>query len=301
MTRCFSFIETKTWCHRYSFSKCGLQSTITDLKDGTIVHCWVPKKPNESKPNLLLIHGIGANALWQWGDVIRGLVAHFNVYVPDLIFFGNSFTTRPERTEWFQAECVIRVMEANSVGKLSLVGISYGGFVGYSVAALYPEMVEKVVICCSGVCVEEKDFRDGLLRVSDLEEATKILVPQKPEKLKELVAYSFFRPPPLRLMLTCLLNDFIESMCLDYIEEKRELIRAIPKERKLSDLPKIHQRTMILWGEHDQVFPLELGHRLKQHLGDNATLVIIKNAGHAFTAEEPKEFYNHLKSFLVDS
>ncbi|XP_022131513.1 uncharacterized protein LOC111004689 isoform X2 [Momordica charantia] len=270
MTRCFSFIETKTWCHRYSFSKCGLQSTITDLKDGTIVHCWVPKKPNESKPNLLLIHGIGANALWQWGDVIRGLVAHFNVYVPDLIFFGNSFTTRPERTEWFQAECVIRVMEANSVGKLSLVGISYGGFVGYSVAALYPEMVEKVVICCSGVCVEEKDFRDGLLRVSDLEEATKILVPQKPEKLKELVAYSFFRPPPLRLMLTCLLNDFIE-------------------------------RTMILWGEHDQVFPLELGHRLKQHLGDNATLVIIKNAGHAFTAEEPKEFYNHLKSFLVDS
>lgn len=96
------------------------------------------------------------------------------------------------------------------MGKLSLVGISYGGFVGYSVAALYPEMVEKVVICCSGVCVEEKDFRDGLLRVSDLEEATKILVPQKPEKLKELVAYSFFRPPPLRLMLTCLLNDFIE-------------------------------------------------------------------------------------------
>lgn len=38
-----------------------------------------------------------------------------------------------------------------------------------------------------------------------------------------------------------------------------------------------------------------------RHLGDNATLVIIKNAGHAFTAEEPKEFYNHLKSFLVDS
>lgn len=186
--------------------------------------------------------------------------------------------------------------------KFSLVGLSYGGFVGYSIAALRPEMVEKVVICCSGVCVEEKDFKDGLLKVSDLEEATAILVPQKPEKLKQLVGYSFFRPPPMRLMPSCLLNDFIESMCLDHIEEKRDLIRTIPRGRKLSDLPKIRQRTMILWGEHDQVFPVELGHRLKRrHLGYNATLVVIKNAGHAFNSEEPKEFLNHLISFLVDS
>lgn len=96
------------------------------------------------------------------------------------------------------------------MGKFSLVGLSYGGFVGYSIAALRPEMVERVVICCSGVCVEEKDFKDGLLKVSDLEEATAILVPQKPEKLKQLVGYSFFRPPPLRLLPSCLLNDFIE-------------------------------------------------------------------------------------------
>lgn len=212
MTKCFFFsiTETKNWCHRYGFIKSGLRSTITDLKDGTTVHCWVPKNPIHTKPNLLLIHGIGANALWQWGDFIPALVPHFNLYIPDLIFFGDSFTTRPERTEWFQAQCLIQVMEANSVEKFSLVGLSYGGFVGYSIAALRPEMVEKVVICCSGVCVEEKDFKDGLLKVSDLEEATAILVPQKPEKLKQLVGYSFFRPPPMRLMPSCLLNDFIE-------------------------------------------------------------------------------------------
>jgi hypothetical protein len=30
-------------------------------------------------------------------------------------------------------------------------------------------------------------------------------------------------------------------MCTDYVEEKRDLIRAIPKDRKLSDLHKISQ------------------------------------------------------------
>ncbi|KAF3975752.1 hypothetical protein CMV_001008 [Castanea mollissima] len=306
MSKCFSFTESKNWCYRSSFTKSGLRSTITDLKDGTVMHCWVPKTHKESepepepKPNLLLIHGLGANALWQWADVIRHVTPYFNVYVPDLVFFGDSFTTRPERSESFQAQCVMRVMEANSVRKLSLVGLSYGGFVGYSMAAQFKEAVERVVLCCAGVCMEEKDLRNGVFRVSDLEEAVRILVPQTPEKLKELMGYTLFRPHPFGFIPSCLLNDFIDAMCAEYVEEKRDLIRAIPKDRKLENLPKISQPTLIIWGDHDQIFPLELGHRLKTHLGDNAQLVVIKDVGHAFSVEKPKEFYKHLKSFLVD-
>lgn len=32
-----------------------------------------------------------------------------------------------------------------------------------------------------------------------------------------------------------------QAMCMEYAEEKRELVKSIPKNRKLSDLPKIHQ------------------------------------------------------------
>lgn len=88
-------------------------------------------------------------------------------------------------------------------------------------------------------------------------------------------------------------------MCRDYVEERRDIIRAIVKGRKLSDLPKISQvrfllhsnldafftfsldsyaertfislflsllkqPTLIVWGENDQIFPLELAHRLKR-------------------------------------
>lgn len=210
MTKCFSFVESKNWCHRSAFSKSGLRSTITDLKDGTFIHCWVPKIRKESKPNLLLIHGLGANAMWQWGEFVRLLVPYFNLYVPDLVFFGDSYTTRPERTESFQAECLMRVMEANSVRRLSLAGLSYGGFVGYRMAAQYGDVVEKVVICASGVCMEAKDLSEGMFRVSDLDEAARILVPETPEKLRELVGYTFFKPPPVGLIPSCFLSDFID-------------------------------------------------------------------------------------------
>jgi len=55
-------------------------------------------------------------------------------------------------------------------------------------------------------------------------------------------------------------------MCTDNVKEKTELLYALISSRKLSDLPKISQQTLIIWGEQDQVFPLELGLRLKRFI-----------------------------------
>lgn len=109
----------------------------------------------------------------------------------------------------------MRVMEAHSVRRLSLVGLSYGGFVGYSMAAQSMEeeaavAVERLVICCAAVCIEEKDLKEGVLSVSDLEEAVMILVPHTPARLRELMGYTLSRPPPLGLIPSCLLSDFID-------------------------------------------------------------------------------------------
>ncbi|XP_052189676.1 uncharacterized protein LOC127799569 isoform X2 [Diospyros lotus] len=261
MAKCFSLTAARDWCYRCSFSNAGLQPTVKDLGDGTVMHCWVPKTRKETKPHLVLLHGFGANAMWQWGDMVRLLAPHFNVYVPDLVFFGGSYTTRPERSELFQAGCVMRVMEANKVGKMRVVGLSYGGFVAYCMAARWPEAVEQVVVCGAGVGLEEKDLAEGMFPVADLEEAAAILLPQTPEKMRELLRYAFFKSP--KAVPSCLLRDFVDVMHKEHLEEKRELIRAIPKDRKLSDLPKITQPTLIIWGDHDQIFPLELAYRLK--------------------------------------
>lgn len=38
-----------------------------------------------------------------------------------------------------------------------------------------------------------------------------------------------------------------------------------------------------------------------RHIGENAQMVVIKNAGHAVNLEKPKEFCKHLKAFLIDT
>jgi len=107
----------------------------------------------------------------------------------------------------------VKMMEAHGVHRMSLVGISYGGFVGYSVGVQFPEVVEKLVLCCAGVCLEEVDMQNGLFRVSTLEEASSILLPQTPDKLRELMKLSFVRPA--RGVPTWFLQDFIE-VCISF-------------------------------------------------------------------------------------
>lgn len=208
MAKCLSFTASTDWLYRYFFTYSGLRSMSTDFSDGTKMHCWVPKAVKENKPNLILVHGFGANAMWQYGELLRQFMSKFNIYVPDLLFFGRSFTTRPERTEIFQAQSVMRLMEVLGVHRMSLVGLSYGGFVAYSMAVQFPEAIEKLVLCCTGVALEERDMETGLFGVKDIEEAAHILVPQTPERLRDLMQFAFIRP--VKAVPSCFLSDFID-------------------------------------------------------------------------------------------
>ncbi|KAL3524794.1 hypothetical protein ACH5RR_013166 [Cinchona calisaya] len=169
MVKCFSFTSSRNSCCKFSFSSAGLKSSIKDLGDGKIMHSWIPKTHKVNKPNLLLIHAFGVDATWQWNDFISPLSSKFNVYSPDLLFFGDAYTTRPERTEAFQTECIMRTMKVHGIKKMNVVGISYRGFVGYNMAVQFLDAVEKLVIGCAGVCLEEKDMDEGMFRVKSLE------------------------------------------------------------------------------------------------------------------------------------
>ncbi|KAE8665725.1 Alpha/beta-Hydrolases superfamily protein isoform 2 [Hibiscus syriacus] len=205
MVKCFSFTATRDSCFPYSFSNVSLRSSTTVLGDGTVMHVWVLKSHSQSKPTLALIHGFGVNAMWQWNDFVSPIISRFKVYVPDLLFFSGSYTTRPERSEQFQARCVIRVMEAlGVVTAMNVVGISYGGFV-------------------------DKDIEEGMFKVENVDEAVDILLAQKPDKLRELMKISFHKPT--QRLPSCFLKDFIHVMCTEHYEERKELILVLHKDK----------------------------------------------------------------------
>lgn len=173
---------------RRAFTASGLSSQSIDVDSETTIHFWGPTQTTQ-KPSLVLIHGFGPMALWQWRQQVQFFSPHFNVYVPDLVFFGGSTTRSSERAETFQAASVGKLLEILGVKRYYVVGTSYGGVVAYHVARMWPERVEKVVIASSGVNMRRRD-NEALMKRAKLEKIEELMLPVTASQLRTLMGLS---------------------------------------------------------------------------------------------------------------
>ncbi|KAE8669984.1 hypothetical protein F3Y22_tig00112206pilonHSYRG00077 [Hibiscus syriacus] len=89
----------------------------------------------------------------------------YSVYLPDLVFFGDSVSDRTESSPAFQAECMAKALRKLGVDKCTVVGLSYGGIVSFKMAELYPELVEYLVVSGSVTAVTQSFGDAGLERL----------------------------------------------------------------------------------------------------------------------------------------
>lgn len=186
---------------------CGLSPCTVDIDYQTTIHFWTATHRRFDKPSLVMVHGYGGNSLWQFVLQVRSLSRNFNLYVPDLMFFGKSYTNRSDRSESFQAKCVVEGLKRLGVDRFSVYGISYGGFVVYRMAEMCPETVEKVVIVSSGVVWNDLQ-KEELLRENS--NALEILVAQTPHNLRLLVSRSIYKYDVFKWVPDYVLQKFID-------------------------------------------------------------------------------------------
>ncbi|KAI3454185.1 hypothetical protein Pfo_010848 [Paulownia fortunei] len=248
-----------------------------------------------SKPPLVLIHGFGPHGVWQWRRQISFFAREFDVYVPDLVFFGDSFTKSPDRSEVFQAASIAKLLEKLGIRRYSVVGTSYGGFVAYRMAAMWPERVEKVVIASSGVNMRRSDNLD-LLKRAKMEKIDDLMLPSTAGQLRTLIGLSVFRRP---YMPDFFLNDFINKLYCENRKEKLELLKGLALgQDDTATISPLSQEVLIVWGEHDKIFLLEKAMELKKLLGEKARLQVMKKTSHVPQLEDAGQFNNIVKNFL---
>jgi pimeloyl-ACP methyl ester carboxylesterase len=88
---------------------------------------------------VLLIHGFApeGNVTWQF-NFFGVLVSRYNLYVPDLMFFGKSSTASADRSPDFQVGCVAAALVRCDVVE---VGFSDEGMVAFKLAEVRPDRV----------------------------------------------------------------------------------------------------------------------------------------------------------------
>ncbi|CAH1444863.1 unnamed protein product [Lactuca virosa] len=265
----------------------GLTPKILEIEPGTIMNIWIPQETiveldeipqyiPPKKPAVLLVHCFAMDGIFLWFPQVLALTRTYSVYVPDLLFFGGSTTNRNERSASFQAEFLAKGMKILSVEKVTLVGLSYGGFVGFEMAKLYPNLVHSMVVSSTAIELTESLSHESCKRCG-VSSWADLLLPETMEGLIRMLTAGAHKMPWL--------PDFIYRGIFETMfnnrKERGELLAAlVVPDNDANTVAKYSQRIHMLCGEEDKIFSDELAKAMKARLGAETTIEYIKSAGH---------------------
>ncbi|KAB5541444.1 hypothetical protein DKX38_014418 [Salix brachista] len=278
----------------------GVRPQAVEIEPGTVLRFWIPsddqttsnasKKPN--KPAVVFVHGFALDGILTWQFQVLALARDYAVYVPDLLFFGESITDRTERKVVFQAECVAKGLKKLGVEKCTLVGMSYGGMVGFKMAEMYPDLVESMVVSCTAMVMTESISRACLKRIG-FSSWPEYLMPETVKGVKELLRIATYKLPWL--------PDFV---MFGNRKERLELLDELIVSDKDFTVPHFTQpkrSTPLLIIDLD-LDTVVTGSGINcgfSQLEGKATLQYIGNAGHLAQSERPFAYNKHLKNILA--
>ncbi|WP_321960895.1 alpha/beta fold hydrolase [Paraburkholderia sp. J7] len=245
---------------------------------------------------ILLIHGSGpgVTAWANWRGIIPVLSRQARVIAPDMLGFG--YTQCPDHFKLTPAvwvESLIVLLDALKIGKVSVVGNSFGGAIALALARAHPERVNRLVLM--GAAGINAPISEGLEKVWGY---TPGLAAMK--GLMEVFAYDH------SIITDDLVRMRYEASIRADVQERFARLFPAPRQQGVemlalaeSDLAAITHETLLIHGLNDQVIPVEWSRRMKTLL-PNATLQEFDQCGHWVQIEKAALFTLAVSEFLLN-
>jgi len=255
-------------------------------------------------PPVILIHGFGGS-MWQWEHQHDALAKHYRVITLDMVGSGLSDKPEIEYSPTFVLNSFLGFMDEVGIQQATLIGNSLGAGVAIGMALTYPDRVDKLVLI-SGFPAQILesiqspsykrfiDFRPPawLARVSlwlagrwTTERILKEII-YDPQHITPLLIERSYRNRQKQGFFHPLYSQ------IDHIQEWEE--DFAPR------LGHITHPTLVIWGDHDRIFPLSVGRTLHQTI-PHSRFVEVPNSGHIPQWENPPLVNSALLQFLQES
>lgn len=252
-----------------------------------------------SGPVLVLLHGLGSNAAFDWGRVIPELAKTHRVLAMDQIGFGASAKPEIDFTLQTWVDFLGEFLRTQHVDKFTLAGESLGG----AIATLY---TVEALDATNGRAGALALPRPGRLLLCDAAGHMHGALP--PDFLAHLV------PGTLESQRTSLARIFYDKSLASPEAARKAYeaklaaqdgftVRSImanfhdPHDAVEQRLGNITVPTLVVWGRDDELIPLTDGEDFAEKI-HGAHLAVIPECGHAPMVEKPVEFLAAVEPFL---
>lgn len=173
------------------------------------------------------------------------------------------------------------------------VGYSMGGRFCLTAAFAEPKKVRRLVLVSTTAGIENKQQRDE--RVAADEELAKRI---------EQIGVSQFIDEWLQTPIFCHLNsensqrELRNQNSIVGLSTSLRLCGAGRQQPTWSKLKNLQMPVLVIAGAKDAKY-LQLAQRIVQEIGTNASLQIIQNSGHTPHLEQPREFADTIRNFVL--
>jgi 3-oxoadipate enol-lactonase len=190
------------------------------------------------------------------------------------------------------AKDVAAVLDELAIDAAVLVGNSIGGMIAMQCSLDYPDRVLGNVIVSSVTCLTQhmpaealvafqQDYQGAFLRL--FEDAVSPKTKQERGEILDLLQAQFMVDANFpRHVFTASSQDPEGVFNWDITDRLKD----------------IHQPTLVLAGEADQATPIEVNKILAENM-PGAELRVIKDVGHFYQLEKPREFTNVVRQFVT--
>jgi 2-hydroxymuconate-semialdehyde hydrolase len=240
----------------------GLETNYYDLGEGKAV---------------VFLHGGAVDAL-TFKQTILFLSQSYRVIAPDLPCFGQTETPKRIWDFYNYADFIKHFLKELGVDKYSIVGHSMGGGIALHTSLSNPSVEKLVLVSSAGVKVDYSTLR-FLYQFFIRKIYTESILSGKPAIVKIQMQGSFrsFR---------------------NHLPSFFRVLRIIKKclRSNTPDLSRVDAKTLILWGDKDELLPVRYAYKLKEGI-KNSELKIF-NGNHSWCMFHADDFHKELLEFL---
>lgn len=251
--------------------------------------------------DIILLHGFAANSA-TWRYLLPELTKDHTVHMLDLKGFGDS--PKPDDNAYSiydQAQLVIDFIKEKKFKKISIVGHSYGGGVAL-VSSLYlskqyPDMLKQLVLIDSIAYEQETPFFINMLATPILGKLFAYTWPTN-WQVNNVLKKAYFNDE--------LITDEIIRIYSEPLRKQGAKNAMLTTARQIlpADLNKFSRQynqikspTKIIWGDNDEITPLETALKLNKVI-ESSSLSIISKCGHIPHEECPEKTIPVIVDFL---
>ena len=251
---------------------------------GMQVHYSDEGNPMDTLP-LVLIHGTGSSlhTFEAWSKVLK---EEKRVIRMDLPAYGltGPFPDRDYRMENYVA-FISEFLEALHINKCILGGNSLGGGISWRVALSHPDLVQKLILIDASGYPTLSESRPIAFRLAEVPIIKQMFTYITPRSIARASVENVYADKSK--VSEQLVDRYFE---LTLREGNRQAfvdrINTQSKDTLHKSISRITQNTLILWGDQDELIPVENAYKFQNDLLNN-TLVIFENIGHVPMEESP--------------